>query len=87
MSAPRPARGLVAALVILIGTGVASACDTDDGRSMRRPTDEERAVLSTTTTSTTLVGSSTPVAELPGGDAASTTTTLPLAVPTTSALV
>lgn len=44
-------------------------------------------MLSTTTTSTTLVGSSTPVAELPGGDAASTTTTLPLAVPTTSALV
>ena len=36
--------------------GVLTACDTDDGRQLRPPTEEQRAAATTTSTSTTLTG-------------------------------
>jgi Raf kinase inhibitor-like YbhB/YbcL family protein len=43
---------VLASLLALVG--LAAACDTDDGRTMRPPTEAQRAAMPTTTTSTTV---------------------------------
>lgn len=68
------------AAVVVAATALAApalaACDTDDGRTMREPTPEQRIAATTTSTTTTTVASTDPLdagdfkpVTLPGSDA------------------
>jgi Raf kinase inhibitor-like YbhB/YbcL family protein len=58
---------LLASLLALVG--LAAACDTDDGRTMRPPTAAQRVAMPTTTTSTTIPTVLDPTAGLDTGTA------------------
>lgn len=59
------ALAVVASLLALVG--LAAACDTDDGRTMRPPTAAQREAMPTTTTSTTIASVLDPTAGLDTG--------------------
>jgi Raf kinase inhibitor-like YbhB/YbcL family protein len=83
-----PARFVLAVATVVTIVTVVAACDTDDGKTMRPPTNSERAAMPTTTTATTITAApgatgvlgSPGVTGLPGGAGGASTASAALTV-------
>jgi Raf kinase inhibitor-like YbhB/YbcL family protein len=66
----------IAATCLLAVATLLAACDTDDGRELRPPTDAQRAAMTTTTTSIASAGTGIVTTVPPASDAAAAALTL-----------